>query len=74
MSKKTIEKTLSVAVTDINQAQTTKAQMTVGDYPGEPPKNRFKIVIQNKSIWQEIALTSEQVKGLFQAWNEAFNI
>jgi hypothetical protein len=48
--------------------------MTIGDYPGEPPKNRFKIIIQNKSIWQEIALTPDQVKCLFQAWGEAFLI
>lgn len=74
MSKKTIEKKLSVAVTDINQAQTTKAQMTIGDYPGEPPKTRFKIIIQNKSIWQEISLTPEQIKGLFEAWHKALSI
>lgn len=69
-----IEQKTNTCLTDVNSGKVKKAKLTFGDYPGEPPKHRFKFVIQAKGIWQEISLSPEQVRTLFQAWNEALSI
>ena len=74
MTTPIIEQKTNTSITDVNSGKTQKAKLIFGDYPGEPPKHRFKFVIQAKGIWQEISLTPEQVRTLFQAWNEALLI
>ena len=69
-----VEQKTSTSITDVNSGKTQKAKLIFGDYPGEPPKHRFKFIIQAKGIWQEISLTPEQVRTLFQAWSEALLI
>jgi len=70
----TIEQKTNTQITDVNSGKVKKAKLIFGDYPGEPPKHRFKFIIQARGIWQEISLSPEQVRILFEAWNEALTI